>query len=277
MTGWRADSAAIRAGDTDGRAVTELASDRAGQADLEGRAAPACRPPERGDPVRAFGSLRCLVPRLRVVDEDDDRVSMPPAEPDDPSGMDPSPWDLELPARLRDSSQVDHVQVRTVAPRSHTCREDDRAAVRAPEERALAGEGSGRAGEGEQYGDAEKSAHARILGRNLRSQRNAFSPVSALPTESVCTSCVPSYVSTVSRLFMWRITGYSSVIPLPPRIERAVRATSSAPRTLPIFPSDTCSGRRMPSSFIRPRWSARSEARLTSSAISASFCCVSWY
>ena len=75
---------------------------------------------------------------------------------------------------------------------------------------------------------------------------------------------------------MWRITGYSSVIPLPPRIVRAVRQASIAPRTLPIFPIDTCSGRSVPLSFIRPRWSATSEPRFTSSAISASFCCVSW-
>ena len=36
-------------------------------------------------------------------------------------------------------------------------------------------------------------------------------------------------------------------------------ATSSAPRTLPILPRLTCSGRSVPASFIRPRWSATSE------------------
>ena len=75
---------------------------------------------------------------------------------------------------------------------------------------------------------------------------------------------------------MCRMTGYSSVIPLPPRIVRALRQTSIAPRTLPILPRLTCSGRSVPASFIRPMWSATSEARLISSAISASFCCVSW-
>src|SRR4051794_6589576 len=112
--------------------------------------------------------------------------------------------------------------------------------------------------------------------RDARIYRNAFSPVSALPMTSVCTSWVPSYVRTDSRLLMWRITGYSSVIPLPPRIVRALRATSIAPRTLPILPRLTCSGRSVPSSFMRPRCSATSVPRFSSSAISASFCCVSW-
>src|SRR5207249_10841656 len=64
----------------------------------------------------------------------------------------------------------------------------------------------------------------------------ARSPVSASPTINVWISFVPSYVKTDSRLFMWRITGYSSVIPLAPRIERASRATSSAARTLFSLP-----------------------------------------
>ena len=37
---------------------------------------------------------------------------------------------------------------------------------------------------------------------------------------------------------MWRITGYSSVMPLAPRIVRASRATSSAARTLSSLPND---------------------------------------
>jgi len=55
-----------------------------------------------------------------------------------------------------------------------------------------------------------------------------------------------------------------------------LRATSIAPRTLPIFPIDTCCGSSVPSSFMRPRCNATSVPRFTSSAISASFCCVSW-
>ena len=66
---------------------------------------------------------------------------------------------------------------------------------------------------------------------------------------------------------MWRMTGYSSVTPFAPSTWRAVRATSSAALTLPSLPMLTCSGRRRPSSFSRPRWSASSVARLTSSAI----------
>jgi hypothetical protein len=50
-------------------------------------------------------------------------------------------------------------------------------------------------------------------------------------------------------------------MPLPPRIVLALRATSIAPRTLPILPMLTCSGRSVPASFIRPRWRATSVAR----------------
>jgi hypothetical protein len=70
--------------------------------------------------------------------------------------------DFELPARLPDSSQADHVQALPVAPRSHGAREDDRAAVRTPEERAV--RGSGGAGNGEHHRDAEESTHTPILG-----------------------------------------------------------------------------------------------------------------
>ena len=61
------------------------------------------------------------------------------------------------------------------------------------------------------------------------SQVNARSPVIASPITSVWTSSVPSYVITDSRFVMWRMIGYSSVIPFAPWIPRAVRAISSAP------------------------------------------------
>ena len=38
-----------------------------------------------------------------------------------------------------------------------------------------------------------------------RSQKNACSPVCARPSISACTSCVPSYVLTVSRFCAWRM------------------------------------------------------------------------
>ena len=38
-------------------------------------------------------------------------------------------------------------------------------------------------------------------------QRNALRPVRCWPMTRRCTSFVPSYVYTVSRLHMWRITG----------------------------------------------------------------------
>lgn len=48
----------------------------------------------------------------------------------------------------------------------------------------------------------------------------------------MCTSLVPSYVNTDSRLLACRITGYSRVIPLAPRTVRHCRAMSIASRTL---------------------------------------------
>src|SRR5215471_7537865 len=70
------------------------------------------------------------------------------------------------------------------------------------------------------------------------------------------------------------MTGYSSVTPFAPRIVRALRHTSIAPRTFPILPRLTCSDLSVPASFLRPRWSATSSPRFSSSAISASFCSV---
>jgi hypothetical protein len=46
--------------------------------------------------------------------------------------------------------------------------------------------------------------------------RNAWIPVIAPPTTSAWISAVPSYVTTDSRLFMCRMTGYSSVTPFAP-------------------------------------------------------------
>ena len=57
---------------------------------------------------------------------------------------------------------------------------------------------------------------------------------------------------------MCRMTGYSSEIPLAPRIVRAVRQISSASRMLLSLPRLTCSGRSVPASLRRPRCSARS-------------------
>ena len=75
---------------------------------------------------------------------------------------------------------------------------------------------------------------------------------------------------------MWRITGYSSVIPLAPRIVRASRAISSASRTLLSLPMLTCCGASRPSSFIRPRCSASSVPLLSSTIMSTSLRWVSW-
>ena len=74
----------------------------------------------------------------------------------------------------------------------------------------------------------------------------------------------------------WRSTGYSSVIPLAPRIVRALRATSIAAVTLWYLPKETCSVRSVPASFIRPRCMASIVDWPTLTAISTSLACVSW-
>ena len=51
---------------------------------------------------------------------------------------------------------------------------------------------------------------------------------------------------------MWRITGYSSVIPFAPSSARARTATFFAMRTLLNLPWLICSGTRRPSSFSLP-------------------------
>src|SRR5680860_1548477 len=72
------------------------------------------------------------------------------------------------------------------------------------------------------------------------------------------------------------MTGYSSEMPLAPRMVRAVRQISSASRTLLSLPRLTCSGRRVPASFMRPRWIASRMPLLSSRYMSASFFWVSW-
>src|SRR5580692_10630110 len=81
---------------------------------------------------------------------------------------------------------------------------------------------------------------------------------------------------TASRLFACRMTGYSSVTPLAPRIVRDVRAMSMAVRALAIFPALTCTGVSVPADFSRPRCSARSCAWYSDTAIHASLDWVSW-
>ena len=75
---------------------------------------------------------------------------------------------------------------------------------------------------------------------------------------------------------MWRMTGYSRVMPLAPSTWRALRATSSAARTLPSLPMLTCSGRRRPSSFMRPSCSAEQRGAVDLERHHRQLCCWSW-
>ena len=52
---------------------------------------------------------------------------------------------------------------------------------------------------------------------------------------------------------MWRMIGYSSVMPFAPRMSRAMRANSSAIRTLLRLASEICCGLHLPPSLSRPR------------------------
>src|SRR6059058_1053316 len=76
---------------------------------------------------------------------------------------------------------------------------------------------------------------------------------------------------------MWRITGYSFTIPLAPRMSRASRAVSRAAATFARLASETCSGRIVPASFIRPSRQARSCPLVISVSMWTSFCWTSWY
>src|SRR5262249_48323227 len=85
---------------------------------------------------------------------------------------------------------------------------------------------------------------------------NAFNPVMSRPTINVWMSCVPSYVETLSRFIMCRITEYLSVMPAAPRMSRALRAHCSAIRTLFRLAREICAGRAVPASIKRVRRSA---------------------
>ena len=75
---------------------------------------------------------------------------------------------------------------------------------------------------------------------------------------------------------MCRITGYSSEMPLAPRMVRAVRQISIASRVLFSLPKDTWSGVSVPASLRRPRCRASRVPLPSSSAMSASLAWVSW-
>mmetsp|Transcript_8791 Transcript_8791/g.17715 ORF Transcript_8791/g.17715 Transcript_8791/m.17715 type:complete len:320 (-) Transcript_8791:388-1347(-) len=77
-------------------------------------------------------------------------------------------------------------------------------------------------------------------------------PVMALPRTRACTSCVPSYVFTDSKLTTWRMMWYSSWMPLPPSMSRHARAICSAlPHELRLT-RETISGAKACRSLARP-------------------------
>src|SRR5690606_27455450 len=111
---------------------------------------------------------------------------------------------------------------------------------------------------GQQHGGVGAGEHATEVGDHQPVERachrKAAWPVSALPMDSWCISEVPSWVSTDSRLLAWRITGYSRVMPLAPRMVRHSRAMAMASRTLLSLPVLICSGVISWRSLMRPRW-----------------------
>ena len=105
---------------------------------------------------------------------------------------------------------------------------------------------------------------------------NALNPVIAWPSTSECTSCVPSYVYTLSRFAMCRIDAYSARMPLPPNSRRASRAMSVAMLTLLRFATETIVGVNVPRSLQRPRCSESSCPFVISVSISARRTCWIW-
>ena len=75
---------------------------------------------------------------------------------------------------------------------------------------------------------------------------------------------------------MWRITPYSSEMPLPPSMSRAIRAMSSAlPQEL-RFMIEVISTDAVPASFIRPSCKQPCRPSVISVCMSASFFWISW-
>jgi len=91
-------------------------------------------------------------------------------------------------------------------------------------------------------------------------------PVMARPRMRAWTSWVPSYVLTASRFMACRITWYSSQMPLPPIMSRAVRAISKAFPLEFRFKMEIISGATFPSSFKRPTWKIHNEIYTLSEA-----------
>src|SRR5437868_6912530 len=75
---------------------------------------------------------------------------------------------------------------------------------------------------------------------------------------------------------MWRMTGYSRVMPLAPRMLRDWRAMSRAALVLASLPKLTWRGVRAPASLSEPRWRAVSWDWAWATYIQASFSWVSW-
>ena len=75
---------------------------------------------------------------------------------------------------------------------------------------------------------------------------------------------------------MWRITGYSVVMPLPPSISRASRAPCRATRTLLRLATETCPKVILPLSLSAPSCTASSRPVEWSVTIRTSFSCTSW-
>lgn len=104
---------------------------------------------------------------------------------------------------------------------------------------------------------------------------NAWIPVIALPNTNPWISYVPSYVFTVSRFIRCLITWYSSLIPFPPSVSRAILAISNAFPVEFRLINDIISGVANPCSFSRPTCRQASRPMDISVTMSAYFVWIS--
>src|ERR1022692_3197929 len=124
--------------------------------------------------------------------------------------------------------------------------------------------------------EQQEGAHHNRQGVEEHGYLYAATPVTFSPITRACIWSVPSYVLTDSRLHMWRMIGYSSVIPLAPSRSRLSRAQSSAMATLFRFSMEMCAGSSFPRSFRRPACTRSNCALVISVIILASFSWRSW-
>ena len=150
-------------------ALEELAREDSGDGDFDRTAARTRRSPKYEMPTGTLGRLRCLVLGLSVEDEEFDATCASPREVDDLSPVQSLSCEAELPARLADIDERDHVERISVAPGSDTAGKRDPRSVLAVERETGAHRRGSRSSErAARHDDNERDnecAHVPIIGR----------------------------------------------------------------------------------------------------------------